>query len=80
MRAFLWPTSIKAEPHGIARLGRVLHWFFVARAIACVVGGANQFLFNVDEYNRTNGLAFVAFGGGGFFLFGRALRYIFSGE
>ncbi len=77
MSAFLWPTNIKAAPGGIARLGRVLHWLFVAIAAAIVINGAFEFL--TSEYDRTPDLALSLFGGG-VFLFARALRYILAGE
>lgn len=76
MSAFLWPTNIKAAPGGIARLGRVLHWLFVAVAAAFAIGGA---FFLTQEYNRESGLGMLLTGGG-FFLFARALRYILAGE
>lgn len=78
MSAFFWPTNIKAAPGGIARLGRVLHWLFVAIAAAFVIGGGFSFL--TAEYGRESALAVMFFGGGGFFLFARALRYILAGE
>jgi len=77
MSAFLWPTKIKAEPGGIARFGRVLHWLFVAIAAAFVIGGA-VYLFAGIGWEGP--LASMFFGGGGFFLFARALRYILAGE
>lgn len=52
---------------------------FFAIAAAFVIGGAVYFL--TAEYGRRS-LVWprCSFGGGGFFLFARALRYILAGE
>ncbi|GAM97571.1 hypothetical protein U91I_01197 [alpha proteobacterium U9-1i] len=77
LRNFIWPVSLKAEPSGVARFGRVLHWLFALMALAFVVGGAYTLLVASDA---GLGLGLIAFGGGGCLLIGRGLRYIFSGE
>lgn len=76
--SFFWPTKLKAEPGGVARLGRVLHWLFVACALAFVIGG-----FYWVGLSDGEPLLALSLNGGfaaGFFMFGRALRYIFAGE
>jgi hypothetical protein len=74
---FFWPATFKAQPSGVARFGRVLHWLFAMGAAAFVIGGVYT-LF--ATYDTNTGLALIAFGGGICFLIGRALRYILAGE
>jgi len=75
--SFFWPTTLKSDPGGIGRLGRVLHWFFALCACAFVVGGAYYVLSGIDTQS---GMASIVFGGGSCLMFGRALRYILAGE
>lgn len=74
---FFWPNRTKAEPRGVARFGRVLHWLFAAGALAFVIGGMYAMFFYGDA---NSGMALIAFGGGFCFFTGRALRYVFAGE
>lgn len=73
----LWPTSAKAEPGVVNRLGRVLHWFFTACAALSSLGMA------VPLTNAEPDWGGVLVGGGFalvLFVMGRAARYILSGE
>ena len=70
----LWPMNPTLDPGGVARLGRVLHWAITAGAVACFASGAN--IINEEAYSGAAAMMY----GGGLFLFGRAMRYILSGE
>jgi hypothetical protein len=70
LRSFIWPADLKAEPNGIQRFGRVVHWMWAAGAVALVAAAFGD----RDEAGFILGLAASCW------LVGRALRYIFSGE
>lgn len=76
-RNFLWPARLKAQPGGVARFGRVLHWLFAMGALAFVI--SSGFAIFVYE-DMTAAVALPVFGGGSCLLVGRALRYILAGE
>jgi hypothetical protein len=77
---FFWPTKIKAEPGAFARLGRVLHWLCVAIAAIAVFINLSNYINATQGYEREYSLQFAGIVGGGLFMLGRAIRYIFSGE
>jgi nicotinamide riboside transporter PnuC len=90
MRAFLWPKTIKSETTVVVRLGRVLHWF--CAIVAGIVVTSTVVINSMAVYERAEMpsevtvaevwgpvLGAVAFALA-FLLFGRALRYVFSGE
>lgn len=81
MRALnlIWPTDPNPSPGGVARLGRVLHWLAAAIALGFTVGSINMGR-SANPYDHQTALAMLAFGGGGFLIFGRAVRYILAGE
>lgn len=79
MHALIWPQTIKPEPHGVARFGRVLHWLFAAVGFWLVVWGVWLFASAPAGENSWNASACII-AGAVFFMFARALRYIFSGE
>jgi hypothetical protein len=70
--SFLWPTTLKAEPTFLGRLGRLVHWLFVA---GCVLMVWMAFRRPSNEWFTTEliGVPFV-------FLLGRGLRYLLSAE
>lgn len=83
--SFFWPGEVKPQPNAMVRLGRVLHWTITAVAVAMVVAAF------ADDYSRAllsdpragfwYWLANTTIAGAPFvFIFGRAVRYILSGE
>jgi hypothetical protein len=84
MRAFFWPTNVKPNPGVIARFGRVLHWLATIIAIAVVLAGLwAYFTWEPTPYSQKRPLDVVGgtmLGSMIGYFFGRALRYIFSGE
>ena len=89
---FFWPTKLKAEPSGIARLGRVLHWMALIAAITFL--GAAGWLDWLGQTSPNNGwtyesyslesaagaLLLPAMAATGIYLAGRAVRYVLAGE
>ena len=69
---FFWPLKLKAEPSALGRFGRVLHWLGIAIAVAWLWVGVTT--------ESEGDLSFAASMGAGFYMTGRALRYILSGE
>jgi hypothetical protein len=76
LHAFAWPRDIKPDPNTLNRLGRVLHWAFVAFAAVSFLGGCALSLSAISEAPLWFGMIF----GAALLLIGRALRYICSGE
>lgn len=78
--ALFWPTEIRPDTTLLRRFGRVLHWFFAALALASAAGG----LFGaVTAHPESSPEVSLGLGAMAFVLFwvvGRALRYVFSGE
>lgn len=66
LRNVVWPMRARAEPNGVQRLARVLHWAFVGLGALCLLAVASDIGFAAAAV----GLA----------IFGRALRYIMAGE
>lgn len=78
----LWPTSAKAEPGVVNRLGRVLHWFFTICAALWGLGVAGSLLDFERLFDQGDWGAVIVCGGFAIvrFAMGRAARYILSGE
>lgn len=75
----LWPTKIKPDPNGVARLGRVLHWGIALLGVIIISGGLWSGFQYQDYWDRMNTFAYAGFG---VFVFmcGRAVRYVLAGE
>jgi len=79
MHPLLWPTVIRQEPHWGARFGRVLHWLFASIGI-WVMAYSLWLVVSTPSYESTYGAWIGLAIGAGFFIFARALRYVFSSE
>lgn len=90
MLNFFWPQTEKANPTGLARLGRALHLLggmvFLLAATGCVIG----LLICLSAFLTSGQWVWVRLGmglslmalaiGSAVYLAGRGLRFVLSGE
>jgi hypothetical protein len=75
--SFFWPMKPKTDPGVLGRLGRLLHWIFLACAAFLIGLNAYPWLAGTD----TSGEAPVwTILGAIIFLLGRGVRYVLAGE
>jgi ABC-type proline/glycine betaine transport system permease subunit len=75
--SWLWPDYADPEPNFGQRLGRLVHWTFVALGALIGAGGVAVALTDGTELEATLLLLAMGFS---IALAGRGLRYLFGGE
>lgn len=77
---FLWPSKANQNPGVLTRIGRVLHWIATGLAALFALLAVGVVTNGDPLAQNTFGIVLSLIWAAGFFLAGRGLRYILSGE